>query len=456
MAWQNSIPGRGGRRVLEGANLVIYTAVVVAIVVVANVFLNRYYTKRWDLTPAKKFSLSPQTLKILQGLDRDVTIYDFDRTGGSRSSRDLLENYGAASNRVKVRYVDPDRDPALSRQFEVRAYGTVMVASGDRHFQAQSVDEEGVTNALLRLLKDQKTVCFIQGHGERDLDGTDRGDYSEIKKQLGNENYQVESLVLLQKNQIPANSALVVVAGPKKDYLLPEIETLKKYVEDGGRVLFLLDAGVALPNLGKLLSDWHVTLQDDLVVDMNPVARLFGTTPDMPLIVKYGSSPIVEPLKRTASLFPMTRSFEVSKDGTTDALCESSEESFGVVGFNPSMEKVSYREGKDIKGPLTVAASGTVVRQPAEKKSEGRFVAVGTSLLAANAYLSFQGNSDLVMNMVNWLAAQEDLISIRPKPPESQRLDLNAQQMNRILYLGVLGIPLLIILTGVSVWWGRR
>jgi gliding motility-associatede transport system auxiliary component len=461
MEIKKSLTGSGARKVLGGANFLIYTAAVLAILVVANVFVNRYFHRRWDLTPGKKYSLSPQTTKIVKELKRDVTIYDFDRTGGAQSHHDLLDNYAADSRHLSVRYIDPDREPSLARQYEVRSYGTIIVASGDRHFQAQSPDEEGVTNALIRLLKGQKTIYFIQGHGERDLEGSDRADYSDIKKELSNENYEVKTLVLLEKNEIPADCAMAVVAGPQKDYLPPEIETLKKFVDGGGRALFLLDAGRNLPNLDKLLADWHVNVQDDLVVDLNPVARLFGTTPDMPLIMSYGTNPIVDPLKRTATLFPITRSFEIAKDSsagvTADPLCESSQESFGVVGFTPSMRSVTYREGKDIKGPLTVAVAGTVEAGDAgQKKGEGRFVAVGTSLVAANAYLGFQGNRDLVMNMVNWLSAEEDLISIRPKPTENQHLDLNAGQMNRIFYLGVVGLPLLIILTGVGVWWGRR
>lgn len=461
MAWKERITGRGGRRVLEGTNFLVYTVVVVAIIGAANFYVNRYFSRRWDLTPNKKFSLSPQTVKLLQSLDRAVTIYDFDRQGGAPSARDLLDNYGAESRRVSVRYLDPVRDPSLARQLEVRSEGTVIVASGNRHFQAQTTDEEGVTNALIRVLKGEKTIYFIQGHGERDLDGSEGTDYSEIKRDLGTENYQVKTLVLLEKNEIPPGAAMVAVAGPQKDYLPPETDTLKKFVEDGGRTLFLFDAGRDLPNLTKLLAGWNVTVENDLVVDLNPVARLFGTRPDMPLIVKYGSNPIVEPLERFATLFPITRSFRIGKassgSATDDPLCESSENSFGVVGFNPSMQTVSYREGKDVKGPLTVAVAGSLAGgDPKKKGEEGRFVAVGTSLIAANAYLGFQGNRDLMMNMVNWLSAEEDLISVRPKPPENQHLDLNEQQMRRILFLGVLGVPFLIIVVGISVWWGRR
>jgi ABC-type uncharacterized transport system involved in gliding motility auxiliary subunit len=180
----------------------------------------------------------------------------------------------------------------------------------------------------------------------------------------------------------------------------------------------------------------------------------------MPLVIKYGSSPIVQPLARVATLFPLTRSFEIGKEYksgvTIDSLCETTADSYGVADFNPKLTAVTFRPGKDTKGPLSVAVAGTVTSGSGETKKEGRFVSTGTSLLAANNYLGFQGNRDLVMNMVNWLSADEDLISIRPKPPESQQLNLTTQQMRKLLFGGVLGLPVLIIVAGITVWWRRR
>jgi ABC-type uncharacterized transport system involved in gliding motility auxiliary subunit len=458
MAWKDRILGRRGERFLEAVNLAVYTAVAVAIVVLANWFVDRH-NRRWDLTPNQSYSLSPQTTKVLKGLKNDLTIYVFDRESGFRGRRDLLDNYSALTPRVTVRYVDPDRQPSLAGQFGIRNYGTVVVAGGDRHFEAQSSTEEGVTNAIVRLLKGQKTVYFIQGHGERDVDSSDRAGYGRVKKQLENENRQVKTLVLLQKMEVPADCSLLVIAGPRNDFLAQEVETIKKYLTGGGRALFLLDPGVELTNLAKLLADWNVTLRNDLAIDENPVAQLVGASPSMPLILKYGSSPIVQPLARTATLFPLTRSFEVGKEYkagvSAESLCETSPDSFGVADFDPKVREVRYRAGKDTKGPLSVAVAGTIVGE-GEKKTEGRFVAVGTSMLAVNNYLLFEGNRDLFMNMVNWLSAEEDLISIRPKPPESQRLNMTAQQMRRVLYLGVFGLPILIIALGTSVWWRRR
>jgi len=309
-------------------------------------------------------------------------------------------------------------------------------------------------------LAGQKTVYFIGGHGERDLENTERTGYDRVKKQFENENYQVKPLVLLQKLEIPPDCSLLVVAGPQNDYLPQEVDAIRKYLSGGGRAMFMLDPGVDLPNLSKLLEEWNVTPQNDLVIDLNPMAQVFGTEPTMPLIVKYGSSPIVQPLSGYASLFPVTRSFVVGKDYkagvSVDSLCDTSADSYGSADFDPKVHTVAaFREGKDLKGPLTVAVAGTFTGG-SEKKSEGRFVALGTSALAANVFLGFQANRDLFMNMVNWLEAEENLISIRPKPPEEQHLNVTSRQMNNILYFGVIGLPLLIVAVGTSVWWRRR
>lgn len=465
MADREIFKSKGTGKLLAGANLLIYTIVGIAILVLANWFVSRH-DQRWDFSPNQKFSLSPQTVKFLKGLNQDVAIYVFDQERSMRGHHDLLDNYAVQSNHVSVHYVDPDRQPSLARQYADRpggniSDGTIVVVAGDRHFEAKSADEGGVTNALVRVLKGEKTIYFIQGHGERDLESTERGGYDNLKKLFENENFQAQPLVLLQKMEIPSDCALVVIAGPRNDYLPQEVDVIRKFVSAGGRAMFMLDPGVDLPNLSGLLSDWNVSPQNDLVIDLNPVAQIFGTEPTMPLIIKYGSSPITQPLARTASLFPITRSFSVGKDPkpgiTTDSLCETSTESYGIANFDPKVHTITvgFREGKDFKGPLPVAVSGTVAGGT-NQKAEGRFVALGTSSIAANVYLGFQGNKDLFMNMVSWLAQEEDLISIRPKPPDSQHLDVTASAMNKILYLGVFGLPLMIILVGTTVWWQRR
>jgi ABC-type uncharacterized transport system involved in gliding motility auxiliary subunit len=450
-------PSSSRLKVLRGANLALYTLIGIAIAVAVNYYASRY-TRQWDLTPNQKYSLSAQSRKILKTLNTNVTLYVFDQAQHFRARRDLLEQYAAATPRVKVEYIDPNRDPGLAKQFGVHSYGTVIVAAGSRHDEAKTTTEEGITNALISVLKGPSVVYFAEGHGERDPNGSDAHGYSNVKTALENENDQVKTVNLLAKPEIPADCALLIIAGPQKDYLPQEVDAIKKYLAGGGRVLFMLDPGVSLPNLTGLLASYNVTARNDLVIDQNPIAQMFGTTPSMPLIMKYGTSPIVEPLQRFTTLFPLTRSFEVGKtpkpDVTVESLCETTPESFDVANFNPSMREVSYRPGKDLKGPLTVAVSGQLTNS-ADSKPEGRFVALGTSLLAANAYLGFQANRDLFMNIVDWLSSNENLISIRPKPPEQQHLNLTARQMTGLL-IKVAAVPLLILIAGILVWWSRR
>jgi ABC-type uncharacterized transport system involved in gliding motility auxiliary subunit len=458
MAWKDRIAGRSGQQVLSGANFALYTLIVIALVVLVNWFVNNH-DKRWDMTPNKKYSLSAQTHKILKDLNSDVNIYAFDKERNFGERRDVLGMYASASNHVKVKYVDPDRQPALAKEYSVRSYGTIVVAAGDRHMEAQGDGEEGLTNALVRVLKGQRTACFIQTHGERNLDSTERDGYDHFKKQLSNENYQTEMLPFLQKMEIPTDCTMVVIAGPQNDYLPQETDVINKYLQGGGRAFVMLDAGVELPNLAKLMGDWGVTVRNDLVIDENPMAQIFGTEPYMPLIIKYGASPIVQPLDGRASIFPLSRSFEVGKDSkpgvSADSLCDTSTDSYSVTDWNPKIKEIQFHAGKDVKGPLSVAVAGSITGG-GEKKTEGRFVALGTSLIAANSFLTFQSDRDFIMNSINWLSADEDLISIRATPPESQHLTMNAEQMRRLLVLGVFGIPILIVLMGVMVWWQRR
>ena len=458
MAWKDRITGRSGQQALSGANFALYTLVVIALIVVVNWFVSNH-DKRWDMTPNKKYSLSDQTRKILRDLNRDVTFYAFDRERNFAERRDVLGMYSTASNHVKVQYVDPDRQPALAKEYSVRSYGTVVVASGDRHMEAQGDGEEGLTNALVRVLKGQRTACFVGSHGQRNLDSSERDGYDRFKKQLGDENFQTQVIPLMQKPEIPSDCTMVVIAGPQDDFLPPETDAIDKYLRGGGRVLAMLDAGVELPNLTKLISDWGVTVRNDLVIDENPVAQIFGTEPYMPLIVKYGTSPIVQPLNGRATLFPLSRSFEVGKDSkpgvTGDSICDTSADSYDVTDWTPKIKEIQFRPGKDLKGPLSVAVTGTISGSGEDKK-EGRFVALGTSLIAANSFLNFQSDRDFVMNSVDWLSADEDLISIRPTPPESQHLTMNEEQMRRLFIMGVLGIPIIIITMGVLVWWQRR
>jgi ABC-type uncharacterized transport system involved in gliding motility auxiliary subunit len=202
-----------------------------------------------------------------------------------------------------------------------------------------------------------------------------------------------------------------------------------------------------------MLANWGVTLDNNLVLETNPIGQLFGLGPEVPLITSYGSQPIVNEL-RSATGFPLAQSMTIAnKDKTTtEKLFSTSSNSEATT--NLSSESVTLGDSKNKKGPFILGAAGTY--NTGKPNQQGRFVVIGNSGFAANNFLSFNANRDLAMNTVNWLAQDEDLISIRPKQADDRRLNVNGAQMRVFLYFALIALPLLIIGSGVSVFLKRR
>ena len=170
--------------------MAVYALAALAIVVVVNLIANRF-VKQVDLTANKRYSLSQQTDKILKDLNRDVELLYFDRKSSFNNVRDNLEQYAIASHHVKLTYVDPDREPGKAQKYNVKTYGTLIVAMGDKTETAKSTKEEDITGTIIRLMKGgPKTVYFLQGHGERDIASDERLGYSAREEAAGREQLQ--------------------------------------------------------------------------------------------------------------------------------------------------------------------------------------------------------------------------------------------------------------------------
>ena len=454
------------RQTKYGAYLVVYVAIVLAILAAGN-FLADRYNKTFDATKNKIFSLSDQTKKVVGNLKQDVKIYYFDDPLAYRESRfgpspqDTLQRYESLSHHLKVEFVDPVKFPKKAMDMKVSTKGTTIVEVGERREEAKSVTEEQITNALIRALKTEKrTACFLGGHGEYDPENSQPNGYSVAKEGLEGNNFTVKSVSLLSKEAaVPADCTVLVVAGPKNDVLDVEIAAIQKFVEGGGRAMFLLDPptkGVVTTKLVKLLGDWGAKVNDDIVVDLSGVGQFFGADELSPLVVKYESHPITQEMRNVACLFPLARSVEPGSPGgkaSVEKLFGTTPKSFGTTNFASGQIKIDPK--KDKAGPLTLGVAGTI-RGGAEGK-EGRFVVVGSSRFASNSTMGFPGgNRDLYLNMMSWLGSDEDLISIRPKSPDDRRMTMSAAQMQRLLYSSVILLPLAIIVSGTMVWWRRR
>jgi len=444
------------------AYVTLYIAVILAVLGAANWLANRH-NKSYDSTANKRFSLSEQTEKVVKNLKRDVKITYFDRSSDFGRARDLLDRYDNLSSRLTVSYVDPDRKPQIAKAEGVRNYGVIYIDAADKREEAKGLSEEEITGALIRALKGgQRMVCVVSGSGEHGLDDTGRSGYSSAKDVLEKNNYKTRAISLLEKPEVPKDCTVLMVAGPRFDYVDASVNAIKSYVEGGGRALLMLDPPLQLGKeeisenaaLAKLLDSWGITLNKDLVLDTSGIGQLFGLSEVVPLVTSYESHAIVREMKEAATAFPITRSLEVksANSATGEKLVSTSGNSFATS--NLSSGEIRINPDKDKKGPFALAAAGTY--RSGKEGGDGRFVVVGCSGWVANNILRFNGNRDLFVNMMNWLSSDEDLISIRPKEPEDRRLMLTRRQMSNVFYSSVIGIPLAVILAGVWVWWRRR
>ena len=477
------------RQAKSGSYMVTYVLVFAAILVAVN-YLGVRYNKTYDATENKLYSLSDQSIKILNGLEQDLKIYYFDQTPSFERVRGSLVQYENASARVSVSYVDPDSRPELAREMNVRTYGTLYVEYAGNREEANSASEEDITNAIIRVKKGQeKTACFLTGHGEADPEDSGREGFAGAKEETEGANYKTQTVSLLENPEVPQDCTVLIVPGPANDYLEPEIGILTKYVESGGRMAFMLDYEKS-PRLVEMLAGWGIRVKDDLIIDLSGIGQLFGGGPLTPLVAEYESHAITDVLENSATFFPMSRTVEPgdSADGwTATKLFSTTAGSFATEDLELVDEELKRNPDKETEGPISVgvaavfdvpaeAPSGDAENEneddegendeadaaasdddeDEEEEKQGRVVVVGTSVFARNNFLRRGSNLDLFLNILNWLSSDEDLISIRPKDPEDTPLDLSSSDMSRVFFLTVVGFPLVIIIVGINAWWRRR
>ncbi len=479
----------------SGGYSALYITVFVGILAAVN-WLGVQYNETFDFTEQQLYSLSDQTHTVLDGLDRDVTMAYFDRTTQFGPARDMLQRYGNASSRVSVEYIDPDENPVKTEAMNVTAYGTLVIDVGGARQMVSSVTEQEITNAIIAGIKgEDKTACVATGHGEAASDDRERDGFSSAQQAIEDANYGYQD-VSIGVDGVPESCTLLLIPGPSADLFDPEIEALRTYVEQGGRALVMLQPAFPdqrgrrddpSPKLVALLAEWGVEARNDIVIDESAIGQLFGGGPFTPLVADYLYHPIVEPMENLATLFPRARTVAEAAtvpDGwTVDELFRTSSASFATQTMRITGSELSLGSESDrAEGPITLAVAGTYDVPSStggeesgggeesdlsadraefgasgeEAEPEGRVVAVGSFGFASNYGLSLGGNRDLLLNMMNWLSSDEDLISIRPRDPENTPLDLTSRQMTQVFLGSLLLLPLVIVVTGVWVWWGRR
>jgi ABC-type uncharacterized transport system involved in gliding motility auxiliary subunit len=465
--------GEARRASTYGTSAILGTALGLALLVLL-AFLSTRYTQRWDWTEAKTHSLTDQTHKVLEGLAQPVKVTALYAQIAAAEAKDLLERYRAvAPEKFEVEFVDPQAQPGRLAELGIEGTrlegGLLHVAIGAETVDVEELSEVALTQAIVKLTRqEQKKVYFLDGHNERPIEGDKaaEGDgMQEAAQALRNENYQVETLLLAARGEVPEDADVVIAGGPTRPLHETEHGALTRFLERGGALLVLIDPRAGT-DLGDDLARWGVVVGDDVIVDR--VQGLFGR-PTTPFAAEYGDHEITRELG-DATLFHVARSVAPSDGakGAISPLVRTGEQSWAERDMERLLTRgeAEYNDGADVKGPVSVAVAGTLElgtppaegQPPAEgeKPKAVRLVVVGDSDFASNQLLREFRNRDLFVNAVNWLLGDVEAISVRPGQARASRLQLSSEQFLTIRSLALFVMPEVIALLGVIAWWQRR
>ncbi len=451
------------RRLRYGGNALLLAVAVLGILVLLNVVAQEHRWRR-DLTSAGRFTLSEQTRKALASLDREVQIIAFFSPGGPGEGevRDLLEEYEHGSPYIRVRFVDPDKDPALAQAYQVTRYGTTVLEMGPKRRTVQLYElydfegstprfqgEQAFTSALLSLMAaTEKTVYFMEGHRQRDL----VAEMAFLRAKLTGDGYQVKTFNVGRSGKVPEDCDLLVVAGPRAPLQESERQLLTEYLRAGGRVILMLDPlrdPKDVAGWDQFLVEWGVRPHHAVVVD--PERNYFMDVMSPVPIIEY--HPSTESIIRggQAMVLPGCRPFELlepPQDLHLVPLLRSSPAAWGETSFD---ETPSYDHGTDVgPGPLVL---GVLV---GPEEGPAQLAVFGSSAFLIDQIIRFQGNCDFFLNLVAWMLGEDVKVSIRPRNPEFRMVFLTAQQARMVFYGLTAGLPGLVFLVGAVIWWRRR
>lgn len=432
--------------------LVLFLALVTLLAFVA-----RDYRKEWDVTRGARNTLSESTLDVLRQLEGPVQLTAYavtqDATGANvhKIIEERLRPYLRAKADLKLALVDPREDPKRAEAAGIRGPNELVIEYRKRveHMPLAEFGEQSLANALMRLMRGATSlVLWVEGHGERKLDGIANHDLGEFGRELQQKGLRLNSVNLALAQEVPANAAMLVIASPQADVQPGEVAKIRRYLDSGGNLLWLIDPE-PLRGLQPIAELLGLVLTPGTVVD--PTLRPRAGPPVFTVATSYGQHPISAAF-RYNTLFPYARQigFAESEDWRIAPLIEVAQR--GWVELSRLDDKPTFDKARDLPGPVNIAAA--FERTVGDKQQ--RIVVVGNGSFLSNSYIGNGGNLQLGVAIVNWLASEDDLVSIDPRPAPDTRIDLDQWTLYGIAFAFLLLLPVGFVLTGVVIWWRRR
>lgn len=453
-----------GRQARYGSNAVVMILAFVGIIIVANYLMvtnPTFQGMKADLTENKVNTLSPEMIRAMETLPGKLTATGFFSQAPTDTARQLFEDMRAKSNgKFEYSFIDPVRNPVAAKEAGITGDGKILLEMNGQKEIAAYADEAEILTAMNRILNpEQRTVYFLTGHGEHDINGTDQSAMSRARTTLENKNFTVKTLNLLAENVIPADAKAIIIAGPAKPISANESSLLINYALHGGALVVMEDPAPLTsfgdspdPLADSLDNVWGLRLRNDFVVDTNNS----GSEVNAIGAVFDPSHPITHTMSQV-TIMPLTRSIEVRTVSgfTLTSLVQTSPnaQTWGETDFAPlegSSTPIGLDPATDTPGPVTLMASS-------EKQDGGRVVIIGNSGFATDAGFDAYGNGDLFVNSVAWAAGQGKALDVTPKDV-TQRTYTAPNQIGwlAILFGSICLIPGLVLAAGIYAWASRR
>ncbi|MDO9371009.1 MAG: Gldg family protein [Gammaproteobacteria bacterium] len=444
-------------------------------------WLSTRYVYQADWTAGARNTLSAPSQTLLKELGAvQITAYAREDASLRRRISELVARYQRHKPNLQLVFVNPDSAPEKVRALGVTVDGELVIEHAGRVEHLRELSEQALTNALARVARaGERSVVFLSGHGERDPHGEANHDLGLWARQLEIKGLKAHALSLGANPQIPDATSVLVIAAPQTDLLPGEVRLIQDYVKGGGNLLWLTDPE-PLHGLKPLAEQLGVEFVPGVIVD--PTAQLLGVSrPEFALVAEYGPHPITRDF-RSLTLYPRAQGMEWNT--ADDSAGDSASDSTGNIASNSAggwrgaaflvtgaaswaetgalSGAISLDPGKgDKQGPLNIGVA--LVRDAPEADAgargaphEQRIVITGDGDFLSNTYLGNGGNLDLGLNIINWLAHDDSLISIPAKTAPDTALHLS-RTASLLIGLGLLFVvPLMLLAGGLLIWLRRR
>jgi ABC-type uncharacterized transport system involved in gliding motility auxiliary subunit len=451
---------RTSRRQLQLQNLIFITGLLLVVGLLA--WLSTRYHIEADWTRGGRNTLSLDSRQLLDEMPETIHITAFATEGSvvREHIQDLIDRYQRYQPQIGLTFVNPDAEPERTRDLGIILDGELLIAYQGRSEKIQSLSEQSLTNAMLRIARQkERRVSYLSGHGERDLLGEANHDFGQFGKLLVQKGIELTRLNLAETGSIPDDINLLVIADPRVALLSGEVSLLNNYVKQGRNLLWLSEPG-SDPGLAPLAETLGVEFLPGTIVDAT--TQLFGIdNPAFAIIPNYPMHPITREIT-SITLYPEATAIEVEApdDWQAEPLLTTLDRAWTEIG--PISGTIRFDEDSDERmGPLDI---GFVFTRPRQNKSgngetdsgEQRVIVIGDSDFLSNAYLGNAGNVELGLNLFNWLNHDDQFISITARTASDVNLELSKVEQLIIGFGFLVVLPLILLGTGFSVWWRRR